>query len=189
MTALDEMILRCEQVISCSDNDHIAIETANCCLALISNGPNDRPIGLIERCRYDNTDDALHDLPVLCMKMKSMRDTRDFELEIPRLNAASRGAIINVSQDTTSHFESRVDVSVSIDAAFEQVINGIQGCGLSAGDEANLKSALENLKTSASEEPLKVCEAVQRVLDLVKTGAETARVVAPFISSVLSTVQ
>lgn len=91
--------------------------------------------------------DARRDVEVLVAKMRALRDRREHELEVAKLNAAARGATVILSDVGNSRSEASAVVSVTISQVSEAVD---AEPGLTDAQKSELQELLAQAKGAAA---------------------------------------
>lgn len=189
MTALDECIARGERFLAGEGDDGAKALVNLLCGAIAPLDPGYKK-GLARYRATVNgyppyTDGAARrDVEILVSKMKVLRDEREHDMAIAKLNAAAKGATIviqdvgNASSSSTATANATVTISQTLDA--------LESCSLLPEELSEMKAAVADLEAAKGKAPETICEKASRLLDLAKKGADTAKAVAPYVAGALA---
>ncbi len=99
---------------------------------------------------------------------------------------ANHSSLTQISGSTTVKAEANSNAIANVSITMSQSIKALNSCNLSPEEIKDIKAAIADLSAEEKSNPEKVCEKAIKVLDLAKKGADTVKAVAPFVSSMLS---
>ena len=188
MTALDECIARGERFLA-GEGDDGAKALVNLLCGAIASLDSSYKKGL---ARYRATfngyppytdEDARRDVEILVSKMKVLRDEREHDMAIAKLNAAAKGATIVIQDVGNSSSTATANAAVTV----SQAIDALESCSLSPEELSEMKAAIVDLEAAKGKAPETLCEKASMLLDLAKKCADTAKAVAPYVAGALAT--
>lgn len=121
--------------------------------------------------------EARTDIRVLLGKIKAYQKERQDKLELAKLEAAGRGAHVEV----VAKSESTVSVNISIDMVLSQSYEALEKSGLSDDDIERIKAAMADVATTKGKDAETTLEKVSRLLDFASKGAGAAQAILLFI--------
>lgn len=188
MTAFDECIARGERFLSGEGDDDAKDLVRLLCAAIASQDPTYKHglslyRGTVNGYPRYTDDDARKDVERIVAKMKVLRDEKEHDLEVARLNAAAAGVSVAVDNSNSNVATATANAAVTISQAFD----ALESCSLSPEELSEMKVAIADLEAAKGKAPETICEKASRLLDLAKKCADTAKAVAPYVAGALGT--
>ena len=148
MTALDEYIARGERFLSGEGDDDAKDLVRLLCAAIASQDPTYKHglslyRGTVNGYPRYTDDDARKDVERIVAKMKVLRDEKEHDLEVARLNAAAAGVSVAVDNSNSNVATATASATVTISQAIDAVD---ADPGLREEQKAELQSLLTQAK-------------------------------------------